>query len=39
MAQGYFLSKPLTAKDVPTWIHSSARAIAVPEQTELRRVV
>ena len=39
MAQGYFLSKPLTAKDVPTWIRSSARAIAVPEQTELRRVV
>jgi EAL domain-containing protein (putative c-di-GMP-specific phosphodiesterase class I) len=39
MAQGYFLSKPLKAKDVPTWIRSSARAIAVLDQTELRRVV
>jgi hypothetical protein len=29
----------LKAKDVPTWIRSSARAIAVLDQTELRRVV
>jgi diguanylate cyclase (GGDEF)-like protein len=39
MVQGYFLSRPLIAKDVPTWIRSSVGAIAVPEQTELRRVV
>jgi EAL domain-containing protein (putative c-di-GMP-specific phosphodiesterase class I) len=38
MVQGFYLSKPLTAVDVPVWMRS-ARAKAAAEPAELRRVV
>jgi EAL domain-containing protein (putative c-di-GMP-specific phosphodiesterase class I) len=38
MVQGFYLSKPLTAVDVPVWMRSS-RAKAAAEVPELRRVV
>jgi diguanylate cyclase (GGDEF)-like protein len=38
MVQGFYLSKPLTAVDVPVWMRSS-RAKAAAELPELRRVV
>ena len=38
MAQGYHLSKPLTAADVVTWIHSVSRVRATQEPAEIRRV-
>jgi diguanylate cyclase (GGDEF)-like protein len=38
MVQGFYLSKPLTAVDVPAWMRSS-RAKAAAEVPELRRVV
>ena len=38
MVQGFYLSKPLSAVDVPVWMRSS-RAKAAAETAELRRVV
>jgi diguanylate cyclase (GGDEF)-like protein len=39
MVQGYFLSRPLSAADVATWLKTSQWARLAPETTELRRVV
>jgi diguanylate cyclase (GGDEF)-like protein len=39
MAQGYFLSKPLTGNDVAAWMRSSPWQRLPAEPTELRRVV
>jgi diguanylate cyclase (GGDEF)-like protein len=38
MAQGYHVSKPLTAADVLTWIRTSVRIRAAHEPAEIRRV-
>jgi EAL domain-containing protein (putative c-di-GMP-specific phosphodiesterase class I) len=39
MVQGFFLAKPMTAKDVAHWMRTSPWARLAPEPTELRRVV
>ncbi|HEY4138665.1 MAG TPA: bifunctional diguanylate cyclase/phosphodiesterase, partial [Casimicrobiaceae bacterium] len=39
MAQGYHVSKPLTAVDLLTWIRGVARMKTIAEPAELRRVV
>ena len=38
MAQGYFVSKPLTAADMLAWTRSHARVRAAQEPAEIRRV-
>ena len=38
MAQGYHVSKPLTAPDVVTWTRSAVRVRAAQEPTDVRRV-
>jgi diguanylate cyclase len=39
MAQGYRLSRPLGASEIPVWIRGSAWTRSVPEIRGLRRVV
>jgi EAL domain-containing protein (putative c-di-GMP-specific phosphodiesterase class I) len=39
IVQGYFLSRPMAAADLPAWLRGSTWTRVAPEASSLRRVV